>query len=498
MLATLGDMVKFHRHRALIILLIAALVGVTGSFGIICLIALTGWAGSGVFWLFMYVVAGICVYWYLVVRMLDMPRILHIASFIAASILLLPFIPQISTLFVTLGIWFSAHYIGTLSAPILQRRFLQLKEANIAERLAEIRSEQEVYGYKQLQFVRRAAVSRVVVLLTVTLCITLIAVTMHGDAWFENVNTALSLAAGGLGLGLLIVAGITQFFTRYFMWQADDTIHCTSRVGQGWWVTLVVGSFILAGVIFMLPANISPLHNVNWDETMSRVVDAVFSRMTHPQGSSATDDLYRQPDPITGFSRVQRGGGGIGSALFPLAYTTVIVGLFSWVVWYVIRFLWHYEAVRSRGFFAHLVFVLTFPFRLIKQALLSIRNVWQGNKRKRQHKRMLQTMHRGAMAKYGREYAEVFAPEQRNVRQMFRSMLTKAEARGWARKTTQSAQEFSGQLSKYVPEAATEIQQLTMAYERARYANTSISSQRVRHLREIWRKIREALRYNGS
>jgi hypothetical protein len=82
------------------------------------------------------------------------------------------------------------------------------------------------------------------------------------------------------------------------------------------------------------------------------------------------------------------------------------------------------------------------------------------------------------------------------VRYFYRSVLRQAAARGLSRRRGQTPYEYAEQLGRDLPEARSDIRELTDVFVEARYSRRAISVQRARRTRHPWERLRRML--NGA
>ncbi|MGB7538180.1 MAG: DUF4129 domain-containing protein, partial [Anaerolineales bacterium] len=82
---------------------------------------------------------------------------------------------------------------------------------------------------------------------------------------------------------------------------------------------------------------------------------------------------------------------------------------------------------------------------------------------------------------------------RQSIRFYFFAMLRRGAERGVARRPAQTPREYSGILSDEEDRIRGELEELTLAFEEARYSAHPVSPEKARHARRVWDTIRAAL-----
>lgn len=89
------------------------------------------------------------------------------------------------------------------------------------------------------------------------------------------------------------------------------------------------------------------------------------------------------------------------------------------------------------------------------------------------------------------------SPRQQ-IRYFYLSIARRAADKGSRRQPHQTPAEYSGRLKQRWPEAATDIDNLTTAFHQARYSSQPIPPESLSPLRQLWRRLRKAIRNDHS
>lgn len=104
----------------------------------------------------------------------------------------------------------------------------------------------------------------------------------------------------------------------------------------------------------------------------------------------------------------------------------------------------------------------------------------------------------GAAPRRGWRFLRVNAlPPREQVRYFYLSTVRRAGEQGVARAPGETPSEYEADLKSGWPEAGVEIEKLTEAFLEARYSHQTIEAGAVSPLREVWRRVRRALRRRG-
>lgn len=359
--------------------------------------------------------------------------------------------------------WLAALFLGsTVAGATPFHGALPKGESEVfAERVGELSTEWHIYAPKRSLWRRKAGYRRGTLLLASALIGWLVA----GGFGLTSIKSQLSfaLASGVLFGSLLVLTALLGLHQRKVEWERENGLYIDAACSRPWPRTVLLCALVVVVAAVLLPADVSPLHAIDWNAVMSDFTVRLFSRVRMGRGGSM-DGLQSwsvdSATPITGFApghRVQ---------LFPMLYAVVAVGTVAYVLWRLVGLLLEVDLERRRGVWTVLRFVLQLPILLVRLLIDRLFARIAGQAQVSSSRRT----HQSPRAKSNGGPGQTGSARAATVRRLFVLLLLWAKEQGAPRTATQTAAEFARVLAGRFPTVADDIAYVTDVYQSVRYS----------------------------
>lgn len=436
------------------------------------------------------------VLWSLAIKLIRLPVTLRLVEFILLVAFGLFLAPSTMHVAVYMATWLVSLYLGVIYPAMIPPQYLHLADNSVESHLGDIRSEMEIYHDTRVRWALGASVSRSGDVVAALLFTALSVRVLRGNEWLDAVGDSLGrISAVAVG-ALLVLCSLVQLLYRRRTWDRDTTLQVDPHITRPWLSMLLGVTFIVVTLGLILPANISPLYNLDWDAIMNGITTKFFAWLQDPSGRSLRNSNVI-PDvaiPLIIPSDVPLGGGEAGGGPMAFLFRFLLFGAIIYavarLVWYPIRLFKEAEGSRARSPAQLLALLFRWPMAILRLMLQYVRSRSRlgpariFHRSHRRNRSFQETLGLGARSQWG----------NMSIRRLFSTLLVQASKAGTPRRSEQTAHEFAKHLADTMPEVAGEIDVLAEAYQHVRYSPHSAAETWVQQVRKAWKRVVEALK----
>lgn len=86
---------------------------------------------------------------------------------------------------------------------------------------------------------------------------------------------------------------------------------------------------------------------------------------------------------------------------------------------------------------------------------------------------------------------KILSPTEKSIREIYRSLMRKAESRGFPRQRSETPFEFRVRLGKQFPSAETQLEVITKVYTTVRYSNERVDATQENQVIDAWAELEQ-------
>lgn len=471
---------RLTRYVSELLLLPSAAVCASASFGRILALAALGEHSVTLILALIGVAAG-GVFTVIAVGLLRLPRTLYLIPLALLPLISFTLAPGGVALLVVGATWIAATHLGGVCTPIISVSYLMHPVRDVAERLAEARSEDQVYARSRVEWARHASWRRSGTILLTSIAATVLSTSFDWSVYgWAHVDAGAWVPAGvALALGLLVFQGLVQLLSLRRLWGADPALRVDAELGAPWSGFVVAVAALLLLVALLLPANVSPLYAIDWHGMMDNLTRTLFSKQQSRLARSTAPGIDYQPQAVA--APAQPGADAVNlvtAAVFVIAPVVILL----WIAWKILSLVVPEDRERGRGAFRLLAAALLAPFLILIDWLESVR--------KRLARLRYRAGFRGTEIVLEREddvYPTTWSAT--TIRRIFLLLILWATDRGHPRRDEQTVKEYATRLTDNWPHLADDIASVANTYERVRYSAHGAPASAVHTVRRAYERI---------